>query len=144
MEWGPGNRLREPEKQERSVERSIFAFGVVTIESARDLWKASRIVNLQDERQTYNLPPLSHWVNAAQVFPYSRLRHKPLGWNSMSSGREAAVTKLLNLNLVRIAAGTELWVDLGNVMRYQKVSVLQADVCPEDQPHSCPTPSSPL
>lgn len=31
-EWGPGRRLREPEKQERSVERSIFALGPVTIE----------------------------------------------------------------------------------------------------------------
>lgn len=61
MEWGPGNRLREPEKQERSVERFIFAFGDVTTELRFSgiLWKASRTVNLQDERQTYNLPLLS-------------------------------------------------------------------------------------
>ena len=60
-EWGPGRRLREPEKQERSVERSIFAFGAVTIELCFSgiSWKAPRIVNLQGERQKYNLPLLS-------------------------------------------------------------------------------------
>lgn len=117
---GDQERLREPEKQERSVERFIFAFGAMTIELRLQgsCGKPSRIVNLQDERQIYNLPLSSlSLVNAAQVFPYSRLRHKP--WDGTHEQCERSSSHQVNFyNLVRIAtAGTELCGNSGNVMR---------------------------
>ena len=112
-EWGPGRRLREPEKKgSRKVHFCIWScdhwalFFWVS-------WKAPRIVNLQDERQKYNLPLLSL---AGWVLPM------------------CPIFQAETLNSVWIQ---KMWCG------YQRLSVLQVDICSEDQPLPCPTPIQP-
>lgn len=94
-------------------------------------------------RHIIYLLSLTGWM-LPKCSPYSRPRHKP--WDGTqeqcerSSSHQGELESCQNCSWDWTLGGFRecgmQWVPEG-------APILQADVCPEDQPHSCPTPSSP-